>query len=198
MREQKLFEAWCAETLDEKWWWLREDPSAWSLMNNTLHLRTLPGTLWGTNNTAKNILLRPGILIEPGLTSEVTVTNHPEQQGEQAGLIWYHDEANYIKLVKESLQGSIWIVLGREQADDPTLVAKIPISSESARVRLKLTGQTVVGWVQPDGRGPWEKVGECSLVNEDTVQLGAFTHGGSADAERWVTLHGFLIYKSGE
>ncbi len=195
MRGKKLFEAWRNETLDAAWWWLREEPSAWSLKNNTLHLHTLPGTLWGTNNTAKNILLRPALPIEDGLSSEVTVTNHPENQGEQAGLIWFHDEANYIKLVKESLEGSEWIVLGREQDDSPKLVARIPIVTESARLRLSLSGQTVVGWAQPDGEGSWEKIGECALVNEDNVHLGVFTHGSEPDAERWVTLRDFIIFQ---
>ena len=193
MREQKFFKAWYDETLDAQWWWLREEPSAWSLENKSLHLQTLPGTLWGTTNTAKNILLRPEMPIEPGLTSEVTVTNHPEHQGEQAGLIWYHDEANYIKLVKESLEGSEWIVLGREQDDSPQLIARIPVATGTARLRLSLEEQTLVGWAQPECDGPWEKVGACELVNTDTVCLGVFTHGGEPDAERWVTLRDFII-----
>jgi len=92
----------------------------------------------------------------------------------------------------------VWIVLAREQADDPALIAKIRISSDSARLRLTLAGQTVVGWFQPVESGPWKKIGECALVNKDTVHLGVFTHGGLADAERWVTLRNFHIYKSSE
>ena len=60
--------------------------------------------------------------LQDGLSSEVTVTNHPENQGEQAGLIWFHDEANYIKLVKESLEGSEWIVLGGNRMIAPSLL----------------------------------------------------------------------------
>jgi regulation of enolase protein 1 (concanavalin A-like superfamily) len=193
--KQSLFKAWSTGELDQLWWWLREEPTAWSLKNNALYLRTLPGTLWGTNNTAKNILLRPEIPIESGLTSEVTVTNKPAQQAEQAGLIWFNDEANYVKLVKESLEGAVWIVLAREQADNPTLVAKIPMHTDSARLRLTLTEHTVVGWAQPADSDSWLKVGECALVNEETVHLGVFTHGGPVDEERWVTLRKFHIYK---
>ncbi len=59
----------------------------------------------------------------------------------------------------------MWIVLAREQADDPALIAKIRISSDSARLRLTLAGQTVVGWFQPVESGPWKKIGECALGN---------------------------------
>ena len=196
MHKKSLFKAWSTETLDDMWWWLREDPASWLLKEKALLMRTLPGTLWGTNNSATNILLRPEIGIESGLTSQVTVTNQPQIQGEQAGLIWYNDEDNYIKLVKELLNGTVWIVLAREQAEKATLVAKIPMLTESARLRLTLTGQIVNGWARSSDSDSWEKVGECALVNNDRVHLGVFTHGGPAEEERWVSLRQFHIFIS--
>lgn len=148
MSIHNLFTAWNSKTLTESWWWLREDSTAWKLENKTLKLRTLPGTLWGKNNTAKNVLLRPETAIQSGLTAEVTITNQPILQAEQAGLIWFNDEANYVKLVKENLDNSVWIVLAREQNEVPQLVAKIPSHTHTVRLRLKLNTGTVTGWVQ--------------------------------------------------
>jgi regulation of enolase protein 1 (concanavalin A-like superfamily) len=191
---QNLFQAWKNEQLDNNWWWLREDPQAWSLKNHALHLKTLHGSLWGKSNNAKNILLRPKTSVVSGLTLEVTVTNQPVLQGEQAGLILYIDEANYIKLVKECLDETQWIVLAREQDDNPALVAKIPCATESAQLRLTITGSMVEGWVCMPGTESWIKVGECALLIEDSAHPGVFTHGGAEEAERWVTLRDFYIY----
>ena len=198
MHKQSVFTAWSADTLDKTWWWLREEPSAWSIEDGVLKLRSLPGTLWGTNNTARNMLFRPAIHVESGLTSEVNVTNHPQLQGEQAGLIWYNDEANYIKLVKECLAGTIWIVLAREENDEAVLVSKIPFTAESAQLRLTFSGQIIEGLAQATKDDPWEKVGECAIVNADVVHPGVFTHGGPEDEERWISLHNYHLYISGE
>jgi regulation of enolase protein 1 (concanavalin A-like superfamily) len=194
MKKQSLFQAWNTDTLDQSWSWVREDTTAWSLENTKLSLKTLPGTLWGENNTARNILLRPETSVESGFSSEVTVTNKPEYQGEQAGLIWYNDNANYIKLVKESLGGQVWIVLAREQADTPVLVAKFPIHTMTVCLRLTFMDDMVTGWVKPAGSETWSRVGECSLVNDSVTQPGVFTHGAPADSDRWVTLSHFQIY----
>ena len=194
MHKQNLFQAWNTDTLDKSWCWIREDTTAWSLDNSKLLLKTLPGTLWGENNTARNILLRSEFTIVPGFTSEVTVKNKPEFQGEQAGLIWYNDDANYIKLVKENLGGQVWIVLAREQADFPVLVAKVPIQTVTVCLRLTLVDNMVIGFVQPSGSKVWSRVGECALVNDIATQPGVFTHGAPVDSDRWVTLSHFHIY----
>ena len=55
------------ETFDggfaEDWVWLREVPAAWRVGDGVLSLRSLPGTLWGETNTARNFLLRPAQVV---------------------------------------------------------------------------------------------------------------------------------------
>ena len=115
MKNTVVFEDAFADAMDSAWHWLREEPTAWALTESGLRIRALPGTLWGARNDARNVLLRPALPLTEGLSSQVTVSNHPAIQGEQGGLIWFVDEGNYVKLVKECLDGSIWIVLARER-----------------------------------------------------------------------------------
>jgi hypothetical protein len=193
MDRKRRFDEQFKHQMDPDWEWLWEAPEAWRIGEDGLEMRTLPGSLWGESNNAHNILVRPAQDAEPGLTSEVTVHNRPVLQGEQAGLIWFQDEANYIKLVKESLDGSIWIVMAREEGDQPELVHKLPILPETARLQLSLEDGKMVGRFRTPDDETWTKVAACEPLPEGPVQLGIFTHGGAANAERWVTLSSFRI-----
>jgi regulation of enolase protein 1 (concanavalin A-like superfamily) len=193
MTKELLFEDTFQGTIDSDWQWLREAPEAWRLKVDALNIQALPGTLWGERNDARNILLRPAMEVREGLSSEVTVRNHPEIQGEQGGLIWYVDDANYVKLVKECLDDSVWIVLAREENDQGTLIGRVPFAGEAAHIRLTLSGGAMVGEVLSEDGATWQTVGTCAGSATDYVQLGICVHGGPGDEEHWAELSEFAI-----
>ena len=190
---KQLFEENFIGQLDHDWIWFHEQSTAWKVADGVLHLRTLPGTLWGEANNAHNFLLRTVDEMSNGLASRVTVTSHPRLMGEQAGLIWYLDDDNYIKLVKESLDGGQWIVLAREQDGQPELIDKTRISVESAELQLALLGGVVHGQFRTSPTEDWRTVGECPLLDGANPKIGLFTHGGPQDIERWVELRNFAL-----
>ena len=187
------FEETFAGDMDQEWRWVHERPDAWKIGNGKLKLQTLPGTLWGEANNAHNFLLRSTDHIENGFATRVVVTNHPQLMGEQAGLIWYYDDDNYIKLVKESLEGVEWIVLAREQASQPELIDKTPISVKTAELRLVVLDGIVQGQFCISPEDGWQYVGECALVGDTAPWIGLFTHGGPEEIERWVEFKDFSI-----
>ena len=188
-----LFEENFIDTLDPDWIWVHEQSNAWKVTDGVLHLRTLPGTLWGEANNAHNFLLRSVDEMPNGLASRVVVINHPRLMGEQAGLIWYQDDDNYIKLVKECLEGKEWIVLAREQGGQSELIAKTRISAESAELQLVLLEGNVSGQFRTSSKEDWQTVGECPLLEGANPKIGLFTHGGPKDIERWIELRGFAL-----
>ena len=170
-----LFEENFITELEKGWTWVHEEPTAWMISDGNLKLRTLPGTLWGDLNNAHNFLLRSVENFEAGLVTRVKVTNAPQLMGEQAGLIWYHDDDNYIKLVKESLEGVQWIVLAREEGGQAVLIDKTRISVETAELRLVLQDGKVLGQFRNSPEDDWQQVGECPLVGEVVPKIGLFT-----------------------
>lgn len=193
MSKQQLFEDNFGGGLKEGWRWVREDPEAWRIEDGVLHIRTLPGTLWGERNNAKNLLLRPARPIVAGLANMTTVFNQPQLRGEQAGLIWYVDDANYVKFIKESLEGSVWIVMAREENDAPTLINKVPYLPTTVRLRLRYTGDKMVGQYWAGDTETWTTVGECEPLPYQEAHLGLFTHGGPEDEARWAQFTHFSI-----
>ena len=179
--------------MDRDWKWVHEEPGAWKVEEGALHLRALPGTLWGDANNAHNFLLRGVDFSQDGFAIQVTISNQPQLVGEQAGLIWYHDDDNYVKLVKENLEGVEWIVLAREENGQPELIDKTRISMLSAELRLALLDGGIQGHFRKSPEDEWQKVGECALLNSANLRVGLFTHGGPAESERWVRLSQFKM-----
>lgn len=193
MSDNVIFEEKFEGSFADDWTWLREVPEASKVGDGVLYLRALPGTLWGDNNSARNFLLRPAQPQRDGLASEVTVTNHPELQGEQGGVTWYFDDDNYVKFIKECLQGSVFIVMAREENGEPVLVAKSPVETESARLRLGLVDGQMVGQFRTSDDAEWQVVGTCAPLDKGDVRLGLYTHGGPEDEEHWAELRDYRV-----
>ena len=181
--------------LKDGWSWLREDPKGWRADEKGLSVRAMKGTLWKSANDARNVLLRA---IPQGASEyalEVTVTSQPAAGGEQAGLIAYRDDDNYVKIVRESLEGKRWVVFGREIDAKGEMINRLPIDAESVRLRLVITPTKVSGYVLDDAAaGEWKQVGERDAAKgEQAMKVGLVAHGAPADADRWARFNDFQI-----
>jgi regulation of enolase protein 1 (concanavalin A-like superfamily) len=198
MNKQVRFEDTFTDKLQDGWHWVREAPEAWRITEDALHIRALPGTLWGERNDARNLLLRPAERVADGFANEVTVRNAPQNRGEQGGVIWYVNDGTYIKLIKESLEDTVWIVLAREVNDQAALVNKIPYRADRAHLELSFEGGRAIGRVRDPEGGDWQVVGECEALPEAEVHPGIFTHGGPEDEERWAEFTDFAVTSAKE
>ena len=57
--DEVLFQDAFAGKLGDGWTWVREEKSAWRVLDKGLEVRVLPGNLWGRANNARNVLVRP-------------------------------------------------------------------------------------------------------------------------------------------
>jgi regulation of enolase protein 1 (concanavalin A-like superfamily) len=173
------------------WAWVREDPASWEVSGGGLRIRTQPGTLWGERNDARNVLVRPA----PGreiFATEALVTKLPTENGEQAGLIWYQDDGNYIKLVKELVNDKLVIVMAREEEDQPGVVGTVPFEPEAATLRLTLEEGKVMGHYRASDQDDWQFVGECDPTALEGLKVGLFTHGGTR-GEGWAQFEAYQV-----
>lgn len=164
------------EKIADGWNWLREDTNDWIVHRDGLHIRALPGTLWGKQNNARNLLLRPAPAGD--FAAEVTVDNAPGVPSEQAGLLLYGDDDNYIKLVKEMVKdGSIRVVFAREESGKAKVVREVPFAT-GTEVVLRLT--SAGGKVRAQFRLPtekaWQDVAECAPVPAPELRVGLAAH----------------------
>jgi len=187
-----VYKADFSKELDKDWSFVREDKADWRLKDGKLQLLAQPSNIWGkANKKTQNFLLRslPG----PKATVEVVVDFNPKKEYEQAGLMLYVDDDNYIKFDRE-LYGGQSCTLVLESKAKPKVVKKIPFREGPLHLRLEITDGKVKAMVKaPDGK-EWTTHGQTKLpgkVNE--VKVGMFALQGDAKAPRWATFSDFVL-----
>lgn len=176
-----IFEDVFTEGLAPGWRWLRENAENWRVRAGALEIRVEPGVA----DTVRNALVRPA----PERTTrpyavDVTVTNLavPTNQYEQAGITWYQDGKPVLKLVKELIDGKLYIIPG-----------KVPMEAQSVQLRLVVTTDSFVAQFRPDARGTFQTAatGKLPPPNKDEVSIQCYN--GPADAEHWIRFDDFRV-----
>lgn len=177
-----LFEDTFEEKLAEGWSWIREHPEAWRINNGTLEIRVEPGVA----ATVRNALVRKAPDRSQGRYAiEVTVTNTvlPTQQYEQAGITWYHDGKPVFKLVKELIDGGLFIIPGRK-----------PMDAQTVQLRLVVSADRFEAQYRPNAQGEFQTAATGPLPPGDD-QVSIQCYNGPPDAEHWIRFDDFRIVK---
>lgn len=179
--------------LAEGWSWLRENPEAWRIRDGGLEIRAEPGDA----HSVKNALLRPAPDRSQGAFAvEVTVSNltPPTEQYEQLGITWYVDGNPVFKLVKERIDGDMWIIPGRK-----------PIENVPIRLRLIIRGDQWTAQYRPEvkpeadaaqaDKPEFLTAGEGKLPEPKNDQVSLQCYHGPTDAEHWMRFEDFRIIR---
>jgi len=180
------------------WEWVRHQPAGVRVKDGALELKALSGTLWGKPNNAPNQLVRPSPLPagEP-LVVQVTVNFAPEAQAEQAGLMLYFDDANYVKVVREWLGGKRFLVMGVEKNEDGKAIAKVEEPSDTVTLRMTCRGEQVVADYRTGDGAAWKEIGKCELpATSGPLKLGICAYGGPGEQARWARFSSFVVSRA--
>ena len=118
-------------SLDPRWFWVREDPSHWSLGANPGYLRitTQAGGVYSDTNDQKNILLTNAPVFDHyQITTRATIS--PTENFQYAALMVHQDDDNYVQL-------------NRAYANGPSVNFDIEISGQPTSYRLDVSAETV-------------------------------------------------------
>ncbi len=177
--------------LQPGWQWVREAADEWRIRDNELQVRSQPGRIWGGNDAKNVLLVRPP---KPqDVAASVSVAHQPKEQWEQAGLLWYVDDDNFVKLISEHIDGEMHVVIAREQAGQGRVVGKIKVPTANLQLRLKIQSKTVTGQWRVTDADAWSDAGTCDLDIKGDRRFGLFTQNGPADQVRWVRFDRFVI-----
>jgi beta-xylosidase len=170
-------------TLDSRWSWAREDPTHWSLTSSPNNLRIIsqPGNLFGTgpgNNNQKNILLTNPSMSDFQITTKVSF--NPTQNFQNAALLVYQDDDNYISLERVyGFGNSSEFIL--EQGGVPTFTVSANTAT-TTHLRIIKRGNTYTGLSSFDG-ATWNIMGQFNaMFSSPKIGLGA-GNGGSGGTE---------------
>jgi beta-glucosidase len=129
-----------------QWRWINEDPAAAHIAGASLQIVAQPGQLG--NGSARNLLVQPA-LGDWTVNTRLTVSAPPSTPGEQAGIIVYQDDGDYLTLDWEYDAGS-----GAQLVETTTdSLSGAPVSQVLATARTAgVVGHTV--WLRMIKRGP--------------------------------------------
>jgi len=116
-----------------QWTWIRQDPSTEQVSGGSLRITPEQGELGGTTNTARNILVQPALgdwMIE----SKLTFSSPPHADTQQAGIIAYQNDDNYLKLGWEYSSGIAQLAETTEDSLSGTPVTQILTTLPTAGV----------------------------------------------------------------
>jgi hypothetical protein len=178
-----VFQDDLAGELGEGWSWIREHADYWRTTDKGLEIRVEPGVA----PTVKNALVRKAPDRAQGTYAiEVTVTNltRPIQQYEQAGITWYHGGKPVFKLVKELINGELYIIPGKK-----------PMDKQSVRLRLVVTADSFSAQYRPEGEKQFKVAAKGKLPPPGADQVSIQCYNGPPEAEHWIRFSDFEMTK---
>ncbi len=191
--ENVVFVDSLTKPLEKPWEWVRESPDAKRITEKGLEIKLEPGGLMGGGRDAKNLLVRPW----PKESSAVSVfvdARH-ERQFEQAGFLVYKDDDNYIKIVKEMVDGVCWIVYVVEIEAAPKIVGKVRAPKKGVWLGLAIEEEKIKACFSADGKH-YKSAGEAEFPMDPKPRIGIFTQSGHPGVDYWVRFADFRLLKS--
>lgn len=196
--QEVLFQDDFKGKLGAGWAWVREHREAWRVTERGLEVRIEPGNMWGPQNDARNLLVRPAADPTKGeIEVSVNVENTPSNQYEQVDLVWYYNDSNMVKLGQELVDGKLSVVMGREENDKTRTVAIIPLAASSVRLSLFAKGNQIRGRFRTPDAKEWSEAGQCSMPAPTNAvpKISLQFYQGSEKAEHWARVSAFRILK---
>lgn len=186
--DEGFFDDFDGPTLDSSWYWLKENPRAWSLEATPGHLRitTDEGDMAVGCRNHRNLLLHAAPLGSFELQTKIFID--PQQNYQQGGLLVFDDQDNFVKLdfvwsdsiISEGQHGVIGIELLAEQngkfPEWPWPIAVLRPDKDGLLLKLTRNGNWYDGAYSVDGIR-WIRVGsvEAPTIQNPEIGLMAIT-----------------------
>lgn len=154
--------------LGSQWSWVRENKSNWFLTGTSLEIRTESGALNGTiqnssaTNSVKNILLQSP---PPGtFRFETRLSFNPDTSFQNAGLIYYLDDDNYIRVSRGvfSQTNGVWM---EWEVDGKTLMTFVDnVKVASIYLRLSRTNGVIFSATYSVNGTTWNLIDTQTII----------------------------------
>ena len=136
-------------------------------------------------HTVKNALVRAAPDRDKGpFAVDVTITNHtrPTVQYEQAGMTWYRNGRPVMKLVKEQINGKLYIIPGRK-----------PMDAKTVQLRLVVSGNSWTAQYRPDAKGKFLTAASGGLPGKGKDEISIQCYNGPPNTDHWIRFDDFGI-----
>lgn len=186
-----------------QWSFVRQDPANESVSGGALTINAEPGDITGTTNNARNILVQPA-LGDWTIETKETVSATPSVNGQQAGILAYQDDDNFLKLDWEFSSGAPALVLTQEDSLSGSPVTQtltsVPttgaVPGDTVWLKMVKTGPRVATFYSTDGV-TWVPIYEVG-VSLTNAKVGLFAdEGNTTTASKFAASFDFFHVTNG-
>lgn len=172
-------------SLPSAWQWTREDSSHWKLENSALVLTAQQGSLAGAANSTKNILTFE--VPRGDYTMSTKLTFDPVADGQEAGIIMYLDDDNYIYLSRAGTASGTELRAVNEVMGSATVHSSLDSFNSTMYLKLDKDGDQYSLYASSDGVN-WGTVihaftREFERQLGQKLTMGVFAHSGTGTLE---------------
>jgi beta-glucosidase len=175
------------KSLGKQWSWIRENPANWSLSKKpgSLVITSAAGDIVESNNNAENMLLQSANT-DWSIESKIVCSRKPAGFSENAGILAYQDDENFVKLVYRSSMrrrgfrfdqssgpgeqpGSVELTVeeyGNEKSSQTLSMDEIIKDNNTLILKLVKKGGQYIASCSSDGE-KFETVGTADIVLQD-------------------------------
>jgi beta-xylosidase len=166
--------------LDPAWSWVREDKDHWSLTDNRGRMRiiTQQGDIWEDSNNLRNLLLQRAP--DGDVTVSTRLTLNPYTHAQQAGLVVYQDDHNYVRLTRGYILTGDYVQFALERSG-ATTEQRVPVADTTVYLAVSRTGSSYRGLYSVDGTN-WLPVGQFDSVDLSEPRVGISAWNGNHPA----------------
>ena len=186
-----LFQDGFDTQLNPAWKWVRPDADDWSIRDGQLCVRSQPGRIWGGNDAENILLIQPPK--QQNIQARVSVFHSPHEKWEQAGLLWYVDDDNFVKLISEHIDGQMYAVMARELDGRGRVFGKVKVPVANIQLRLIVQPNRVIGQWRIKETDKWSPCAQCDFDVPGKPRFGLFTQNGPRDQVRWVRFDSYVL-----
>jgi hypothetical protein len=191
-----VFEDSFDEFLDSDWIWVHSAPEGWRIEQGSLFLLTEPGGFFQEEDDGKNILVRALPQSPEPLLVEVGITLHPEGKYENAGIILYVDDDNYVVVNKESYaneEPSLRLQVVYELNGEARIPHDTAYDPAHVILGMRIAESKVTGLYRSSTSEPWTVLGSVPYPGGGVPRIGVKTTYGVSGAERWAEFDNFRV-----
>jgi regulation of enolase protein 1 (concanavalin A-like superfamily) len=184
--------------LGRQWSWIRENPAHWSLSKNpgSLAITSEKGDITSKSNNAENILIQSANT-DWTIESKMVCSRKPSGFSQNAGILAYQDDDNFVKLVYRASgrrgfggpggpgatgvqTGSVELLIEKDGYQSSAAIlsmAEIIKENNTLIFRLEKKGSLYTAFCSSDGKN-FAKIGTADIMLKD-VKAGMIVCNGS-------------------
>ena len=134
------------------------------------------------------MLVSKSAIEEKGSAEALVGLDDPIRKWEQVGLLVYSDDENFVKLIVEFIDDSLYIVMARELGNRGEVVAKVETGLQEAWIGYEVNGNQVRGLWREDTESEWIEAAVCEFPEDLNGRFAIFTQTGPEHEVRWATV----------